>query len=118
MKKVLTAAVLASFLILPAVALGATSQFDNPGEEVPTLLETGDDVLALIDTIGNWIFAILLALAAIFLIVAGFMYVTAAGNEDTLRKSRNMLINSLIGVAIALGAKGLVAVVTSILGYN
>jgi type II secretory pathway component PulF len=117
MKKVFSALVLMSFLVVPMMAFGATSQFDQPGQEVPTLLETGDDVLALIDTIGNWIFVILLALAAIFLIWAGFMYVTAAGNEDTLRKARMMLVNALIGVAIALGAKGLVAVIGNILGY-
>jgi len=118
MKKVFSALFLTSLLVIPIVALGDTSQFAGPGEEAPTLLNSGGDLLALIDTIANWIFVILLAIAAIFLIWAGFLYVTSAGNEDGLRKARTMLVNSLIGVAIGLGAKGLVAVIGNLLGYK
>jgi phosphoglycerol transferase MdoB-like AlkP superfamily enzyme len=118
MKKVFLTLLSVSLLAIPMVAFGDVFQGAEPADELPTLLNTGDDVISLINTIGNWIFTILLALAAIFLIWAGFLYVTAAGSEDTLRKSRGMLVNALIGVAIALGAKGLVAVIGNILGYN
>ena len=84
----------------------------------PVIVSSGSDLIGLINTIGNWIFAVLLAVAALFLIIAGFMFVTAAGNPETVTKARGMLINALIGVAVALGARGLVAVVSSILGYN
>jgi len=116
MKKLFSILTLASLLVIPAVALGNPFNPATVPNNAPELLETGDEVMDLIDTIGDWVFSILLAIASIFLIWAGFMYVTAAGNEDTLRKSRGMLVNALIGVAIALGAKGLVAVIQNILG--
>jgi len=46
------------------------------------------------------------------------MWVTAGGNIENTAKARQMLINALIGVAIGLGAKGLIAVVKSLLGYT
>ncbi|MFA5767047.1 MAG: hypothetical protein WC919_03935 [Candidatus Paceibacterota bacterium] len=110
MKQVLSALVLAGMLAPVAVVLAQP--------EAPTLIGGGEDLINLINRIGNWIFALVLAVAAVFLIVAGFLFVTAGGNPENVNKARGMLINALIGVAIALGARGLVAVVASVLGYT
>lgn len=113
MKKVLSALVLISLLAVPAISLAQ----EPPPEDIPTdVITSGEDLLEIIDNITNWIFVILLAVATLFLIFAGFLFVTAGGNPEQTTKARQMLINALIGVAIALGAKGLVAVVKSLLG--
>ena len=109
MKKFLPALILAS-LVIPVMAMAQ--------EEAPELIATGQELVELIETIGNWIFTVLLVVAAVFLIVAGFMFVTAGGNPEAVTKARQMLINALIGVAIALLAKGLVLLVGNILGYT
>ena len=114
MKKVLSALVLTSLLVMPAIGLAAY-EGETPDGGPTEVISTGADLVELIDNIGNWFFTIVLALAAIFLIVAGFMFVTAGGNPENVAKARQMLINALIGVAVALGAKGLVAVVTSLI---
>ena len=116
MKKVLSALILTSFLIVPLVGLADVYGGEEPIDKPEELISTGADVIALIENIGNWAFAILLAIAGIFLIMAGFYFVTAGGNPESVTKARQMLINALIGVAIGLGAKGLVAVIGSILG--
>jgi len=113
MKKVLSALVLTSLLVVPVVTLAVGEVAPNQPEQI---IGSGQELVDLINNVGNWIFTILLAIAAIFLIVAGFMFVTAGGNPENTTKARQMLINALIGVAVALGAKGLVAVITSILG--
>ena len=108
MKKILSALILTSFLVVPALILAQ--------EDAPTIVETGEDLVAKIETIGNWIFTGLLVIAGIFLLVAGFLFVTAGGNPENVTKARQYLINALIGVAVALAAKGLVLVVRSVLG--
>lgn len=116
MKKVLPGLVLLSLLALPVIGLaqGETPPGDQP--KLTTIVKTGAELIGLINNIGNWIFVILMALAAVFLIVSGILFVTASGKPENIDKARHMLINALIGVAVALGAKGLVAVLGSILG--
>ena len=85
---------------------------DEGYQEIPTNVpSTPAELVALIETIGNWIFTILLGVVVIMLILAGFFWVTAGGNPENVKKASDMLRNALIGVAIALGAKGLVAVI-------
>lgn len=108
MKKILPALFLGCLLAAPVLVLAY--------EAAPTIIETGEDLEELIATIGNWIFTILLAIAAIFLIMAGFFFITAGGNPEQVNKARQMLINALIGVAVGLGARGLVEVIRNILG--
>jgi hypothetical protein len=126
-KKVISTLALSGFLTLavvaPVMALECSVDCATGGGQCNaatgqciypkvTSLET---LMALINTIGNWIFAALVAVAVIFMIVAGFFYITGGGNEENIRKGKNMLISALIGVAIALAARGLVAIVMSLL---
>ncbi|MBA7695807.1 hypothetical protein ES703_104446 [subsurface metagenome] len=117
MKKVLPALLLVSLLAVPVISL-AGYEGETPDQEQQELISSGQELIDLIDNIANWVFVALLALAGIFLIIAGFMWVTAGGNVESTTKARQMLINALIGVAIGLGAKGLIAVVKSLLGYT
>jgi hypothetical protein len=92
---------------------GGAGYVPIPGEgEAPS---TPEELIALIEDIGNWIFTALLVIAAIFLVIAGFRFIFAGGNEENVRKARQMLINALIGVAVALAAKGLVAVIRGLI---
>lgn len=111
MKKTLSIIALASFLVLPVIVL---AQESSP-ETAPTVVTSGEELIDLVERIGNWIFALLLAVAAILLLYAGFKWIMAGGNPEEVNKARLMLVNALIGVAIALVAKGLVTVIRSIL---
>ncbi|NMB92061.1 MAG: hypothetical protein GYA31_00270 [Parcubacteria group bacterium] len=70
----------------------------------------------VIKTITNWFFGIVLLIAVIMLIAAGFTYVTSAGNEEKVKSALNMLIYALIGVGIALLARGLVYLICVLFG--
>ena len=73
-------------------------------------------IITLINTIGNYIFSALMVVAGIFLVVAAFYFVTGGGEPEKLNKARDMLKNALIGVAVALGARGLIVVISNLLG--
>lgn len=108
MKKILSALILVSFLAVPIII--------HAVEEAPLVFETTQGLINLINTIGNWLFAGILSLSAVFLIYSGFLFVTAQGDPGKVGQARDMLKYCLIGVVVAVAARGLVAVVQSILG--
>ena len=97
-------------------AIGGGTTEEGGYREIPTNVpSTPAELVALIGTIGNWIFTILLGIAVIMLILAGFFWITAGGDPEKVKKASEMLRNALIGVAIALAAKGLVAVIENLI---
>jgi len=80
-----------------------------------TSINTPDKLIDLIDTIGTWVFSALLAVVVIMLVLSGFYWLTAGGNAEQTKKARQMLTSALIGLAIALGARGLTAIITTLL---
>jgi hypothetical protein len=70
----------------------------------------------LLDNVINFIFWIGMALAPIMVIIAGFNFITAAGNPAKVATARNILIWTAVGVLIILMAKGLTAVITQLIG--
>lgn len=84
----------------------------NTDVHIPNPLGAGNEtitgfVMTLLDTI----FPIASIVAVFFLIFAGFLMVTAGGNEEKLSKARQAFMWTVIGVAILLGAKVLSAVI-------
>jgi len=100
-------------LILIESALGETTTItiSNP------LGETSD-VLTLIDKILNFLLGIALVLTPIMIVYAGFLYITAAGNEEKVKTANKVLIWALIGLAVVLIAKGVPALIKEFLGTS
>lgn len=105
MKKILTIAILASLLVAPFGVL-AQSESVPEGESL--------QIMDVLNRIVNWLFTILLVVAAIFIIIAGYYFVTASGNPETVSKARNFVMYALIGVGVAVASRGLVYLVRQI----
>ena len=48
---------------------------------------------------------ILLPIAVLFLVWAGFKFVTAGGNQEKVKDARNMFLWTVLGIVLILGAK-------------
>ncbi len=72
-------------------------------------------MLDLLETIGDWIFVVVLIIAVIFLIFAGYVFITGAGAPEKITKARNMLVWGLVGVAVAILSKGLITLVEQLI---
>ena len=107
MKKVLKILSIQTVLTLfpAAVALAVV--------EAPAL-----NVMDALNRITNWLFSILLVIAAIFIIIAGYYFVVAQGDPEKTKTARLFVLYALIGVLIGFLAKGLVILVGTILGYS
>mgnify|MGYP001560577756 CR=1 FL=1 len=93
-----------SFLALPAVGLAQPTNLPNL------------DVMNALGKIVDWLFTILLVIAALFIVLAAYTFVTAGGDPEKVNTARNQVLYALIGVAVAFLAKGLVALVQRIVG--
>lgn len=73
-------------------------------------------LLNSISIITNWLFYILTLIAVVFFIWGGFIYLTSGGNPEKTKSGQNILVFGIIGLAIALIAKLVPAVVRFIVG--
>jgi len=74
------------------------------------------DPLKALDTIIDIVFTVLISVAVLFLIIAGFYFVTASGNPEQLGKARNMVMWAIVGVVVALLARGIVTFIKTWIG--
>ena len=64
-----------------------------------------DSFEELAETIANVMIAIGIPVAAVFLIYAGFLFVSARGNEEQITKAKTTFYWTILGVALLVGAK-------------
>jgi len=75
------------------------------------VVNTGSSELQLILQI---LFAVIGALAVLFIVIGGFRYVISDGNPKNMETAKNTIIYAVIGLIIALFAE---AIVTFVLGH-
>lgn len=94
-----------------ALALAPINVYAQPA--VPTPVDNLSDIVHFIDQAARWFFAVILALAVVYLLYAAFLYLTAAGDPGKTEKAKNIIIYAITGIAVALIAGGITSVVTS-----
>lgn len=98
-KKGVAAVAVLSLLALP-VLVGA--QPTDPGSAGP---ESVGGLIDLLFRILAWVRAIFWILAGIFILYAAFLYLTAGGDEDKVKKASQTFLYAVIAVAIAIFAQ-------------
>lgn len=101
MKKIILGLVLASFLLLPVVLLA----------EAPTVTP-----ITALGKIRDALYSLLLIIATIFIILAAFNFITAAGDPEKVKTARNYVIYALVGVIVAVLARGFIDYIKTTLG--
>lgn len=97
-------------LILPIGVLAQTVEFQNP----LTYGTFGE----LVDAIVNFIFTIALVLAPLMVIIGAFYIMSAAGDAKKVGTGKTIITYTLIGFAVILFAKGLIAMIEQVLGVR
>jgi hypothetical protein len=64
----------------------------------------------------NWIFWFLIVLTIIFVLIAAFGYLTAAGDPEKVKTAGQRLLYAAVAIVVALIAKGLPLIVSSFIG--
>ena len=79
---------------------------------VPPTVNIPDLVADIID----FLFGLLLVIAALFVLYAAFLYLTAAGNEENVKKGRSYIVYAVIAIVVAFLSRAIVALVRQLLG--
>lgn len=119
-----TLTVLVSLLVLPTIGLAACVDTndvcepglgEDPNNCVDCQVKEGANPMATLDNVLNWLFTILIAFAGIMIVIAAFYFVTASGNPETVAKARQFVIYALIGVLVALLARGMIYLISKMI---
>ncbi|MEA3452745.1 MAG: hypothetical protein U9Q96_00135 [Patescibacteria group bacterium] len=80
-----------------------------------TVFPANSDPLMVIPNVIDWIFGFLIVVVTGTLILSGYLFMISIGNPEGITKARRWLVYSLVGLAIAVVSRGLVAVVLMII---
>ncbi len=110
LKQILFLICLTGILVLPYLVLAEDSAA-GPLDKLRDVGISGGYAPAtetsLADTVGKIITAALSLIGVIFLVLAvyaGFLWMTARGNEEQVKKARDILTMAIIGLVIVIGA--------------
>ena len=122
MKKLFsTSLVFAFFVCMPMVAMAQLSGQDTG---LSTTVQTGygqsGDIASLPEFIGQYIILPAVSLSAtiifVLFIYAGFLWMTAQGKQDQVKKAQDILRNAVIGAVLIVSAYVIVNFVVTQLG--
>ena len=116
MKKFLSLITLAVILVsfaAPVLAEGAPNDITSK----PVFTDVSG-LLAFANTIINWIFTVLLVVAVVVILLAAFNFLTASGDEAKVKTAQRQLLYALIAIVIGALAKGLVLVISNLVGFK
>jgi uncharacterized membrane protein len=80
-----------------------------------TLFSSSDSINTAISQIIGIILSFLGVIFFVLIIVAGYQWMTAGGNQEQVQQARERLKNSIIGLVIVLAAYAITVLVTSLL---
>jgi hypothetical protein len=88
--------------------------------QVPDVPPSGalNYILGVFQTLTNWLLTALIALAVIFVIIAAYHYLTAAGDPEKVKKASNMMIYAAVAIGVGLLSKVIVALAQNLVGVR
>lgn len=108
MKKQLISLAMIMLILAPFAALKAQTGLDVGLNEVNTSIQLGsEDPRVIISKIINTAMLFLGIIAVILVLVAGFKWMTAAGNEEQVTSAKKLLGQAVIGLVIVLASWGI-----------
>ena len=119
-KKTVLGLILAALVLTPVMALtlsatpGTAANISTWGAtcapgNVPT------DIRAAIMNVTNWILGFVAIIATLVVIYGGVLYLTAAGNEESVENAKKTISYGIIGVVICGLAYAIVIVVSTVI---
>ena len=101
-KRTLAAVTIASFLVVPGIAL---AQGLDTSVIAPEGTQTGADLRGAITNILNALLILAAIAALVMVVIGGVRYIFSSGDEDQTQSAKNTILYALVGlVVIALAA--------------
>ena len=104
-------AVVAVFVMIVS-PLAVSAQFKDP-DPTGKGVASDTDLPSLLVRVINILLSIAGLVAVIFLIVGGFRYITAGGNEENAEAGKKTIINAIIGIVVIILSFVIVRVISN-----
>jgi prolipoprotein diacylglyceryltransferase len=111
LRKILVVLILVYSFLVPIIEVTAQPFGNNAQFNLPNV-----PLLQGIERIGNFLFTVLLAIAVIFIVIAGVRFVTAGGDPEQVKSARDMILYAVVGLIIAILARGAVTLIKNMIG--
>ena len=105
MKRTLTVALLTLAAVAVPLAAAHGVSYIDPSQSIGL---GSADLRTTVTNIINWVLGLLGIIAVIMILYGGFIWLTAAGNEENVTKAKNILSAAIIGLVIVLLAWAIV----------
>jgi hypothetical protein len=93
--------VLASGVTLLSFPITTFAQVENPRDWIPDINEgSNQEIESLVVNVLNWLIGAAALVCVVMLIVGGYSYMTAGGDENKVKTATKTLTNAMIGLAI------------------
>ncbi|MCP6726970.1 MAG: pilin [Patescibacteria group bacterium] len=109
-KNILFGLIIAGVIFSFSIPMVVLAQEDY---EVPDLNK--NQIFEMIEKIADWMFTILLITSVFVILISAFQFVTGGDNPENLTKARQKLIWAVVGIGLAVAAKGIPTVIISVL---
>lgn len=102
-----------TLIALPLIGLAQAGLIDPNAAGDPTMKVTfpTGGLNATAETIANYVIGFLVLVAVFYIIKAGYEFITAGGDADTISKARQSIMYAAIGIIIALLSKGIATLI-------
>ena len=104
-----------SAVAVSAITLTAKAQGTLPPYVPKTGLQDKSNITAVLTNIANFFGTFVIAISVLTLLYAGFKFLTAGENEDSISAARRMITWGIVGIVVALLAFSVAPIVGSFL---
>lgn len=98
----LSITVLMLFLLMSSITAATPGDITSPIPRVSSNVETVGGIVNILENILRWVYTIFFIVAALFIIIAAFHYLTAQGNPEKVGSAKDMMIYAVVAIVIAL----------------
>lgn len=104
MQNIVKIANIVALAALVAVPLAASAQLPTGGVTpiAGSNLPTDANITVFITRVINILLGIAGLVAVVFLIIGGFRYITAGGNEESAESGKKTIVNAIIGIVVVI----------------
>ena len=113
-KKAAIGAAIVLATVVPAIALAQTSGGVDLGLNYATAIGLGtQDVRTTVSNVIKAFMGLLGIIAVVIILLGGFKWMTAAGNEEKVAEAKKLIISGIIGLIIIMSAYAIAQFVVS-----
>jgi hypothetical protein len=103
-------------VFIPTVLAQPVDPFTlTPSDKPPVVFQNYTGAISIVARIASWLLYLVIALAVIFIIYAGFLYLTSGGDEKKTKAAKDYILFAVVGIVIALTARGIVMLIQTLI---